>query len=223
MKMPIRMNRAAGAAIALSLGLALSACNTVGTGAEINRSLDSVKQPVVDQQTYSLDLAATSSGLPVSEQHRLADWFDSMNLRYGDRIGVDDATASAAVRGDVGKIAGRYGLLVGDGAPVTEGYVDPGKVRVVVTRSRAYVPGCPDWSDHVTEYGTNSTAPGFGCAINGNLAAMIADPQQLLHGAAGTGDTVIMSSTKAIESYREAKPTGAGGLPAVSSQSAGGN
>lgn len=221
--MPIRMNRAAGAAIALSLGLALSACGTLGSSANINRSLDSIRQPVVDQQTYSLDLAASSGGLPVSEQRRLADWFDSMNLRYGDRVGIDDAMASAAVRGDVGKIAGRYGLLVGDGAPVTEGFVDPGKIRVVVTRSRAHVPGCPDWSEHIAEYGTNATSPGFGCAINGNLAAMIADPQQLLHGAAGTGDTVIMSSTKAIETYRQATPTSAGGLPAVSSQSAGGN
>ena len=85
------------------------------------------------------------------------------------------------------------------------------------------VPGCPDWSEHVTEHGNNSTSPNFGCAVNGNLAAMIADPQQLLHGAAGTGDTVIMSSTKAIQSYREAKPTGAGGLPEVSSQSSGGS
>lgn len=222
--MPIRMNRAAGAAVALSLGLALSACQTTAGGnAAINRSLDSVKQPVVEQQTYALDLAAGDGGLPVSEQRRLADWFDSMDVGYGDHIGIDDATASAGVRGDVAKIAGRYGLLVADGAPVTQGYVDPGKVRVVITRSRAYVPGCPDWSEHVTEYGNNATAAGFGCAINGNLAAMIADPQQLLHGAAGTGDTVIMSSTKAIESYREAKPTGASGLPAVSSQSAGGN
>nr|WP_166177236.1 CpaD family pilus assembly protein [Altererythrobacter segetis] len=220
--MPIRKNRAAGAAIALSLGLVLSACNTTGADSAINRSLDSVKQPVVEQQTYALDLAATSGGLPIAEQRRLADWFDSMNLRYGDRIGIDDAMASAGVRGDVAKIAGRYGLLVGDGAPVTQGFIEPGNVRVVVTRSRAFVPGCPDWSEHVVEYGNNSTSPNYGCAVNGNLAAMVADPQQLLHGAAGRSDTVIMSSTKAIQSYREAKPTGADGLPEVSTQSSGG-
>ncbi len=50
---------------------------------------------------------------------------------------------------------------------------------------------------------------------------MIADPEHLLHGAAGTGDTLVMSSTKAIDAYREKEPTGKGGLPAVSSQSAG--
>lgn len=216
--MPLSSKRTASAAIALSLGLALSACNsTVGT----NRSLDSVKQPVVERATYALDLSATSSGLPIPEQGRLADWFDSMNLRYGDRIGIDDATASTAVRDDIARIAGRYGLLVSDGAPVTEGYIDPGKVRVVVTRSHAYVPGCPDWSDKHTDYSQNATAPGFGCAVNGNMAAMVADPEHLLRGAEGTGETVIMSSTKAIQSYRQQAPTGAGGLPEVSSQEGG--
>lgn len=216
--MPIRMNRAASAAIALSLGLALSACNsTVGT----NRSLDSIKQPVVERSTYAIDLSASSAGLPIAEQGRLADWFDSMNLRYGDRIGIDDAATSAAVSEDIASIAARYGLLVSDGAPITEGYIDPGKVRVVVTRSRAYVPGCPDWSDQQAEHSQNSTAPGFGCAINGNMAAMIADPEHLLRGAAGTGETVIMSSTKAIRAYREQAPTGVGGLGDVSSKEGG--
>ena len=43
----------------------------------------------------------------------------------------------------------------------------------------------------------------------------------LLHGAEGTGETVVMSSTKAIQTYREAEPTGADGLPQVNSQSSG--
>ena len=216
--MPTRMNRAASAAIALSLGLALSACNTA---VPKNRSLYSVKQPVVERANYTLDLAATDAGLSIPEQGRLADWFSSMDLRYGDRIAVEDGTASAAVREDVAAIAGRYGLLISDGAPVTEGYVNPGNVRVVVTRSRAYVPGCPDWSEKTADYGDNATAPGFGCAVNGNMAAMIADPEHLLRGAAGTGETVVMSSTKAIKTYREHEPTGAGGLPEVSSQEGG--
>ena len=220
MKMRTSTNRAAAAAIALSLGLGLSACSTTGTGVTANRGLESVKQPVVDSQNFALDLTAGANGLPVPEQRRLADWFESMSVGYGDRIGIDDSMASVAVRDDVAKIAGRYGLLVSDGAPVTQGYVDPGKVRVVVSRSHAFVPGCPDWSDRVADYGVNWTSPGYGCAVNANLAAMIADPQHLLHGATGTGETVIMSSTKAIETYREAKPTGAGGLPQVSSEKA---
>jgi pilus assembly protein CpaD len=161
--------------------------------------------------------------LTVPEQQRLAEWFESMNLRYGDRVALDGALGSDAVREDVAAIASRHGMLLSEGAPITNGFVEPGMVRVVVTRTKAHVPGCPDWSDQFASNIDNATADGYGCAINGNLAAMIADPEHLLHGEEGTGETVVMSSTKAIESYRRAAPTGAGGLPAVSSQSAGGN
>jgi pilus assembly protein CpaD len=217
-KMPIRSKSAIAAAVALSLGLGLAGCGDTPN----NRTLYSVKQPVVQRQNYALDLDAGAGGLPVPEQQRLADWFASMNLRYGDRVAIDGAVGSDAVRDDVAAIASRHGVLLADGAPITEGFVEPGKVRVVVTRSRAYVPGCPDWSDTMASNLENSTSDGFGCAVNSNLAAMVADPQHLLHGAEGTGETVVMSSTKAIRTYREQEPTGKGGLPEISSQSAGG-
>ena len=200
--------RAAATAIALSLGLALSACGDTPN----NTSLYSVKQPVVERSNYTLDLASNASGLSVPEMARLNDWFETIGLAYGDRIAIDDPMASPAVVEDVAAVASRYGLLVSQGAPVTEGYVDPGNVRVVVTRSMAHVPGCPDWSDKGMTTLGNETSDGFGCAINSNMAAMIANPEHLLEGEVGTGETVVMSSTKAIESYRNQTPTGQGGL-----------
>ena len=216
--MPIRSNSAIAAALALSLGLTLSAC---GGATPNNRSLYSVNQPVVERQNYTLDVAAGAGGLTIPEQQRLAEWFETLDLGYGDRVAIDGATESAAVSDDVAKIAGRHGILLADGAPVTEGYVDPGMVRVVVTRSSAHVPGCPDWGGRMASNLDNSTADGFGCAVNSNLAAMVADPEHLLHGAEGTGETVVMSSTKAIETYRAQDPTGKAGLPEISSRSTG--
>jgi len=217
--MPIRSKPAVAAALALSLGFGLSACGDTPN----NRSLYSVKQPVVERNNYTLDVATGAGGLTLPEQQRLAEWFDAMNLRYGDRIAIDGTVDNDAVREDVAAIAGRYGLLLSEGAPITNGYVDPGTVRVVVTRTRAQVPGCPDWSDKFASNLDNSTSDDYGCAVNSNLAAMVADPEHLLHGAQGTGETVVMSSTKAIRTYREQEPTGKGGLPEVSSQSGGGN
>lgn len=208
-----RTHCAFAAAIALSIGL--GACTNDFPN---NRTLYSTAQPVVERRNFALDLATAGDALSIPEQRRLADWFESMDLRYGDRIAVDGPLAGSGVRRDVSAIAGRYGLLLSDGAPVTEGFIQPGSVRVVVTRAHAFVPNCPDWSDHTTYTLDNATTDGYGCSINGNIAAMIADPEHLLHGAESRGDTVVMSSTKAIDSYRAQEPTGKGGLPKVSSQ-----
>jgi pilus assembly protein CpaD len=197
------------AAVAISLGMLLTGC----TGStDPVRGLESVHQPVVERTNYTFDLQTGAGGVPIPEQRKLAEWFDAMGLRYGDRISIDDPLGSSATRDTVAAIAGRYGLLVNDVAPVTEGYVDPGKARVVVTRSSASVPGCPDWSSRTASNFSNKSWSGFGCAVNSNLAAMVADPEHLLQGAKGTGETVVMSSSKAIDSYRKQKPTGESGL-----------
>ena len=214
--MTYHIKRTAMTAIALSLSLVLGACSSNSQTA--NSTLNSVNQPVVTRANYTLDLMASSSGLTVPEQARLAEWFEAMDVGYGDRISIDDPLASDAVREDVGAIAGRFGLLLNNGAPVTVGYVDPGSVRVVVTRSTASVPNCPNWNGHANSNLGNNTSPGFGCSVNGNMAAMIADPEHLLNGAEATGDSLLVSTNKAVDVYRAATPPGAGGLPAVSSQ-----
>jgi pilus assembly protein CpaD len=114
----------------------------------------------------------------------------------------------------VAELAGRHGIIVEDTAPVTSGHVQPGYARVVLTRSTATVPGCPDWSAKSDLNYRNASYPGYGCAVNSNIAAMMANPQDLLEGQSGTGETVIMSSNKAIDSYREQAPTGKDGLTA---------
>jgi pilus assembly protein CpaD len=213
--MPI--NRKFAGAIALSLSVALAGCGGMAT----NRTLYSTKQPVIDRTNYVLDVQSNAGGLAVSEKQRLAAWFDAMGLRYGDRVSLDDPMMSAATRADVAAIAGRHGILVSDGAPVTQGYVQPGRTRVVITRSSASVPGCPDWSAKSDMNYNNGISPGYGCAVNGNMAAMVANPEDLLHGQEGTGETVVMSSTKAIDTYRKEAPTGAGGLKASGTSSGG--
>ncbi len=212
------MKRAAATAIALSLGLGLAACGDT----QHNRSLYSVKQPVVSRANYTLDLASNATGLPVPEQARLAAWFETLDIGYGDRVHIDDPMTSPAVREDVAAVASRYGIIVSEAAPVTEGYIDPGKIRVIVSRSTASVPGCPDFSDEYAHTLGNETSNNFGCAVNSNIAAMIADPEHLLKGAEGTGETVVMSSTRAINAYREAAPTGNGGTTVQQTSSKGG-
>ena len=120
-------------AIALSLGLAVAGC----AGMPTNTSLYSVKQPVVERSNYSLDVNTNQSGLPISEQQRLNGWFETMDLRYGDRVTIEDPGSNPAVEEAVNNLAGRYGLIVSEVAPTTSGPLQPGQARVVITRSTA--------------------------------------------------------------------------------------
>lgn len=205
-------------ALAITLGLGLAGCGGMPT----NTSLYSTKQPVVERTNFTLDVATNGAGLPISEQQRLNGWFETMNLSYGDRIAIENPGQNPAVTNAVRDLAARYGLMIADTAPVTSGFIEPGQARVVITRSTATVPGCPDWSAKSDMNYTNATSPGFGCAINSNMAAMVADPQDLLEGKKGASETVIATSNKAISTYRETAPTGAGGLMEASAGGGGG-
>jgi len=193
---------------ALSLGLAVAGCGGMAT----NASLYSVKQPVVERTNFTLDVDTTRSGLSISEQQRVNGWFETMELRYGDRITIEDPASNPAVSNAVNDLAGRYGLIVSEVAPTTSGQLAPGQARVVITRSTATVPGCPDWSAKSDSNYLNANSPGYGCAVNSNLAAMVANPEDLLQGQEGSGETVVATGTRAIQTYRDSEPTGASGL-----------
>jgi pilus assembly protein CpaD len=202
--MPINKTPIA-AVIVLALGFTSAGCSSSTDAAKAG--LESVHQPVVSRNNYTLDVEAGSGGLSYVGRERLSDWFNSMDLRYGDRVSIDDPTASNATRREISEIAGRFGLLVAEGAPVTPGAIVPGSTRVIITRSTASVPGCPDWSSSTSSNFKNETQSGFGCAVNSNLAAMVANPEDLIRGASDTGRTTIMSSNKAIDAYRNQKAT----------------
>jgi pilus assembly protein CpaD len=179
------------------------------------RGLDSLNQPVVQRTDYLLDLA-DNGGLSDADLGRLDSWFDSLGLGYGDHVSVDQGTGAG--RQDVARVAAAYGLLMSQTAPVLEGDIPAGAVRVVVSRTTASVPNCPNFDK---ERGPSSTSSNYGCAVNSNLAAMIADPNHLVLGQVGsvTGDS--STSTKAIRVWRQTEPTGAKGLTNVSTSGRG--
>ena len=181
------------------------------------RGLDSVNVPVVTRSDYAFDAAAPDGSLAPGEQARLDAWFGGLNLGFGDRVYVDGTYAESA-RSDVARVVGRYGMLLSQGAPVAQGLVKPGSVRVLVSRTRATVPNCPNWSEQSKPNWSNHTMPSYGCGVNGNMAAMIADPNDLVWGREGTGYDNGDTASRAIRSYRDAKPTGEGGLKDISTK-----
>ena len=182
-----------------------------------DRGYAAVNVPVVSRTNYVFDAAAPDGSLSPSEAARLDSWFGSLDLRYGDAIYVDGGYEAA--RGRVAQVAGNYGMLVSVGSPVTEGAGAPGVVRVVVTRAVASVPNCPDWSSRPSQPNYNNrTVPNFGCSVNSNLAAMVANPEDLVHGREGSGVGDAMTASKAVGAYRAAPPTGTQGLKDINTK-----
>jgi pilus assembly protein CpaD len=199
----------------IALGSVLAGCQTPGTPDNPAKGLASVNVPVVTSADYVFDAAAPGGALAQGEGERLNGWFQGLGLGYGDTVYVD-ANYSPAARNQIAAIAGRYGMLVTPGAPVTAGAVPAGAVRVVVARRRAVVPGCPNWHNASQPDWDNKTMSNFGCGVNSNLAAMVANPEDLVHGREGAAITDTVAATRAVDLYRKKAPTGEGGLLDVS-------
>ena len=203
------------------LGFVLLATTLAGCGHvpydEPSRGVDAVNVPVLTRSEYVFDAAAPGGSISPAERARLDGWFASLGLGYGDSVYVDGPYADAA-RGDVARSAGRYGLLLSSGAPVTAGAVQSGMVRVVVTRTRAEVPNCPNWSEPAQPNFANRTMSNYGCALNGNLASMVANPEDLIYGRDGGGVGDTQTSNKAVQTYRKLSPTGSGALKDINTK-----
>lgn len=200
----------------LALSAALAGCVT-DNAEPPSRGLASVNVPVVERADYAFDAAAPDGSLGPSEAARLDAWFRSLQLGYGDSIYIDGPYAEGA-RNDVARVAGQYGLLVSGGAPVTPGAIAPGSVRIIVSRTRAFVPNCPNWSVKSQPNFDNATMSNFGCGVNSNLAAMIANPEDILHGREGSGVSDANTASRAIGVYRTTPPTGTKGLQDISTK-----
>ena len=204
-------------AILLVAAVALSGC-AYKPGPDLEAGMAAVNVPVISRADYAFDAAATNGTLSPSEAARLDAWFRSMDLRYGDSVYVDGGAYSEAARAQVADIAGNYGILVSQGAPVTAGAVVPGSVRVVVSRNVASVPNCPNWDRPAQPNYNNKMLPNFGCGVNSNLAAMVANPEDLIHGREGSGIGDAATAARAINVYRTKPPTGAGDLKEISTK-----
>jgi pilus assembly protein CpaD len=200
--------------ILIALASSLAACNTPDLA---DKGLAAVNVPVVTSADYVFDAAAPDGALAPGEADRLNGWFQGLGVGYGDSIYVDGAYADAA-RGQVAAIAGQYGMMVSQGAPVTAGAVTPGAVRVVVSRRRAVVPNCPNWSLPSQPNYDNRNMSNFGCGVNSNLAAMIANPEDLIHGREGSGTLDVNTAARAVILYRSAPPSGEKGLQDISTK-----
>jgi type IV pilus biogenesis protein CpaD/CtpE len=96
-------------------------------------------------------------------------------------------------------------VLAAGGAQAKHNFGVNSPNQPVVTLDRAEVPNCPNWKSAGLDSAA-MTDTNYGCAVNSNLAAMIADPMDLVHGKS-SDVTDTWSANRAIKAWREAEPT----------------
>lgn len=95
------------------------------------------------------------------------------------------------------------------------GLVSPHQPRVA--QAGASVPECPDWRD-TTLTASEGQASNYGCATASNLAAMIADPADLLHGKHADGTSSAELAVRAIKALNQQAGSGKQGLEKTSAK-----
>ena len=79
-------------------------------------------------------------------------------------------------------------------------------IRITYIRYVAESPACGDWSDSLTRTASNTRPANFGCATQRNVAAMIADPRDLLS-PDNSGQADAQRRITVLDRYRRGEPT----------------
>lgn len=193
--------------VPLALALALGACATQPTPAEIPMS-DTAKSLTVERVRVQLATAFAPgrSDLSVAEAERLETFIDQAGLRPDDKAYIAVATSDPLARSRVQHVSAllaQRGIGVVPVAPPASG-VGPNRVLLMADRYVVKAPSCPNWTDSSATPHTNTPDSDFGCATQSNLALMVANPRDLVVGrtlAPADAD----QATGAIERYRADK------------------
>ncbi|QIG48835.1 hypothetical protein G5V57_14545 [Nordella sp. HKS 07] len=79
---------------------------------------------------------------------------------------------------------------------------------IIVTKTGAYVKDCGEWPKDLSRTSQNDQYQNFGCAQQSNIAAMVANPQDLIRPRAQTPSDPMRRS-KVIDDYRNGTATSA--------------
>lgn len=170
--------------------------------------------PIVVRPGYKslhLAFAGAGAGLMADDQAR----FSNFVAAYLDR--GNGALSISAPRGPVGSEAIRYfgERLAAMGVPrgrilVGTHEVAGGDARVELgyVAYTAHTDECGDWHTNAADTSQNLPMPNFGCATQHNMAAMLADPRDLLAPRPmGAADAVRRATV--IDKYQKGEVTGA--------------
>lgn len=197
--------------------LGLTACHTSVEQQPFGFTADKFKPRVVQvDESYEFAPAPYDSGLNPGDRAGVAQKMaiyartgrGTMVVSY-PRNSANEKAAAASLD-DMRAMAASYGVSANaiQAAPYEASGQNRAPVSIRFARLEAVIPKCgTNWAS-ITETANNEAHPNFGCATNANLAAMVADPADLIEpGTMGPVDQARRQTV--LETYRKGEATAA--------------
>ena len=208
------LKRLTPALVALCL---LPACSTVFNGPNEARTYEEEHPLAVEQQTVTLTVPvdATLSELSQIDKARLRAFVQTYFTRghgpititapSGGQYDIYGQSLAADLRQEMNNLGVDWKVI--KGATYREaGFSENSEVIVSFTNYVATASECGDWSEEIERRFRNIPAKNFGCFAQQNLAAMIADPRDLVTPTA-LADSDASRSANVYEKYVQGEPT----------------
>jgi pilus assembly protein CpaD len=210
-------------ALPVAAALALGACSAPhGPDPYENVYVSQVhweRYPIeVGKGTMKMNVPTTSARLSPDQEDTIVRFAQQARRTEASQVVVSQP-ANATHAGPVAAKVAQ--LLASEGLPprsiVSATYNGGRTAPVVVSFARHFAssPECGDWSQSITETGHNEPYANFGCAQQHNIAALVANPQDLNVPRTSTPPDAMRRS-KVIADYRTGSDTTSAGNVAVS-------
>jgi pilus assembly protein CpaD len=182
-----------GLLVVLGVAIATSGClQSPRFKAPFTLSNPNERHPIAVRQGEALlDLAVYrgSTGLNESQRGQLYDYLRDYKAQSSGRLLIrapsGGANETAAMRAYDEVRRAMHSAGIDPAVVVLEPYFangDPAApLRLSYLQFVAEPPDCPDWSENIGRDPKNMPWPNMGCATQRNLAAMVANPEDLVH------------------------------------------
>src|SRR5262245_5146082 len=195
-------------------GLCLSAVLVAGScTTEFHKDPDNFDDPIVNhpitvEPSYqSLKLSYSAAGLDAADREKLDSFVTDYRMHGNGKISIA-VPGGAGMQQAVTALADRINELGVSRDRILVAATQSAQIEVNYISYQARSSACGDWSEDLFYTAENRTAANFGCANQRNLAAMVADPRDLLGPRALEGGDAARRQT-VITNYEKGQSSGA--------------
>jgi pilus assembly protein CpaD len=195
------------ASLALLLTAGLAGCSSDGVETEDFYSATSAAEryPIkVAKGPVHLGVASKRGGLTPNQANTVMAFAQSAASNSYSSITVSRPAGSRGkeVAGAVTALLLQQGIPAGSIVQSVYRGSTAGPVNVSYIRTYAVTKPCGDWSQDLANQPANQTAPNFGCAMQQDVAAMVANPEDFAR-PEGMGNVLARRRIKTLNDYNQ--------------------